>query len=195
MKQQLTIGREESCDIIISDNSDVISRRHAILNIDSYGRMTITDLSTNGTYVNGIRIASNVPVPVTKKDTVSLAHVSQLDWSRVSAPNLILKRALFGLLLAVIFVCAVFGISQFMGGGKGTDIPVVKDSIQVNKEVVKQPETPAEKKDTANAKSDAKDSTATKKDSVQTKPKVVSPKKKEPKAKKDSVAKTVRPIL
>ena len=63
-----SIGREEGCDIVIDDNSDVISRRHAVINVTSSGKMTIVDYSHNGTYVNGIRIASNVPVPITRKD-------------------------------------------------------------------------------------------------------------------------------
>ena len=58
-----SIGRDLGCDIIIDDNTDVISRRHATLSVESSGKMTIMDLSHNGTYVNGIRINSNVPVP------------------------------------------------------------------------------------------------------------------------------------
>lgn len=67
----LSIGREQGCDIVINDSTDVISRRHAILNISSSGKITIVDQSRNGTYVNGIRISQNVPVPVTRKDIIS----------------------------------------------------------------------------------------------------------------------------
>ena len=76
-----SIGRDINCNIVIDDNTDVISRRHATLNVSSSGKMTIVDQSHNGTYVNGIRIASNVPVPVTRKDNVSFAHVARLDWN------------------------------------------------------------------------------------------------------------------
>lgn len=76
-----SIGRDPSCNIVINDPSNVVSRRHAILNVSSNGKMTITDLSVNGTYVNGIRITSNVEVPVTRKDIISFAHVSQFDWN------------------------------------------------------------------------------------------------------------------
>lgn len=81
----LSIGREQGCDIVINDSTDVISRRHAILNISSSGKITIVDQSRNGTYVNGIRISQNVPVPVTRKDIISFAHVAKLDWNAV--PN------------------------------------------------------------------------------------------------------------
>lgn len=65
-----SIGREHGCDILINDNTDVISRRHAVLNVSPSGKMTIVDQSHNGTYVNGIRISPNVPVPVTRKDNI-----------------------------------------------------------------------------------------------------------------------------
>ena len=47
-----SIGREGGCDIVLNDPSDVISRRHAVLNVSPSGKMTIVDQSTNGTYVN-----------------------------------------------------------------------------------------------------------------------------------------------
>ena len=64
MKKIYTIGREEGCDIVIPDNSDVISRLHATIRIESEDKIFITDQSRNGTYVNGMKISSNVEVPV-----------------------------------------------------------------------------------------------------------------------------------
>ena len=74
----LSIGREQGCDIVINDSTDVISRRHAILNISSSGKITIVDQSRNGTYVNGIRISQNVPVPVTRKDIISFDNMLEM---------------------------------------------------------------------------------------------------------------------
>ena len=51
-----SIGREAGCDIVINDNSDATSRRHATLTVMPSGKMTITDQSRNGTYVNGERL-------------------------------------------------------------------------------------------------------------------------------------------
>lgn len=82
-----SIGREAGCNIVIDDRTDVISRRHATLNVESNGKMTIIDQSSNGTYVNGIRITSGVPVPVTRKDNISFAHVARLDWNRIPNPR------------------------------------------------------------------------------------------------------------
>lgn len=50
----VVVGRRESCDIVLADNS--ISRRHARLEFVN-GAWLLTDLgSTNGTFVNGIRV-------------------------------------------------------------------------------------------------------------------------------------------
>lgn len=87
MNKAYTIGRDTQCDIIINDQTDVISRVHAILRIRGRKKMTITDQSCNGTYINGIRIASNVEVPVTRKDVISFAHIRELDWSELPGTN------------------------------------------------------------------------------------------------------------
>lgn len=108
-----SIGRDVNCDIVINDSTDVISRRHALLNVTSSGKMTIIDQSSNGTYVNGIRISQNVPVPVTRKDTISLAHVTKLDWSMVPKSNTYMRYALFGSVGILIVVGTVFGIRAF----------------------------------------------------------------------------------
>lgn len=104
-----SIGRELGCDIVINDSTDVISRRHAILNVLPSGKMTIVDSSHNGTYVNGIRITPNVPVPVTRKDSISFAHVARLDWNMIPKPfNLTLYVAL-GIVVVIFIVGGIFG--------------------------------------------------------------------------------------
>lgn len=107
-----SIGRDLNCDIVINDSSDVISRRHALLNISPSGKMTIIDQSSNGTYVNGIRITQNVPVPVTRKDIVSLAHVAKLDWNQVPSSNVWVKYAAGAVVAFVVIVAGVFGVSH-----------------------------------------------------------------------------------
>lgn len=53
---RILIGRDPSCNVVL--NSPNVSRHHALLDSDGYN-VTITDLnSTNGTYVNGVRINS-----------------------------------------------------------------------------------------------------------------------------------------
>lgn len=101
-----SIGREAGCDIVINDRTDVISRRHAVLNVTSTGKMTIVDSSSNGTYVNGIRITPNVPVPVTRKDNISFAHVARLDWNLVPRPQ---SLYILWSIVAVIVLVALCG--------------------------------------------------------------------------------------
>ncbi len=56
---QLTIGRDESCDLAISD--DKVSRKHAVVELDREGRAVLRDLdSRNGTFVNGEQVRSAV---------------------------------------------------------------------------------------------------------------------------------------
>lgn len=83
--KSFSIGREENCNIIISDPSKLVSRHHATLNVNGT-KMTIMDHSSNGTFINGIKISSNTPVPVTRKDVVSFANVADLDWNRIPNP-------------------------------------------------------------------------------------------------------------
>lgn len=143
-----SIGRDVACNIVINDNTDVISRRHAILNVAPSGKMTIVDQSHNGTYVNGIRISSNVPVPVTRKDNISFAHVARLDWNMI--PNTraaIIRYSLLGLLAMILIVGGILGFI-FWGSSNGSESegdnpnrPVVTDTTATD--TVKKPETPA----------------------------------------------------
>ncbi len=104
-----SIGREAGCDIVIHDNTDVVSRRHAVLNVSSSGKMTIMDQSHNGTYVNGIRISPNVPVPVTRKDNISFAHIARLDWNLVPKSDMALKYIGAAVVVILIGVACFFG--------------------------------------------------------------------------------------
>ena len=124
-----SIGRDAGCDIVLNDNTDVISRRHAVLTVTSSGKMTITDLSTNGTYINGQRISSNVAVPVSRKDSVSFAHVSTLDWNIIPKSNQWLTYLIIGLVVCAIgAVCAIF-IPKIINNDKGPYNPRLVDSI------------------------------------------------------------------
>lgn len=117
-----SIGREAGCDIVINDSSDVISRRHAILNVTPSGKMTIVDQSHNGTYVNGIRISPNVPVPVTRKDNVSFAHVARLDWNLIPKPTSIW---LYVAIAALAIAAVVGGVILYNYLTKPTTPPVI----------------------------------------------------------------------
>lgn len=126
-----SIGRESGCDIIINDSTDVISRRHAILNVSPSGKMTIVDQSHNGTYVNGIRISPNVPVPVTRKDNVSFAHIARLDWNLVPKSNNIQKYIVIAVVALVVVIGSVFGFRALSGGGNNQEKIAITDTTTV----------------------------------------------------------------
>lgn len=133
-----SIGRDVGCDIVINDPTDVISRRHATLTVADNGKMTITDLSRNGTYVNGIRISQNAAVPVTRKDNISFAHVAKFDWNLIpNTSSTVLRYALFGLIAAAVIVALCFILPPLFSGGSTTNpepTATAVDSAQLKKD-------------------------------------------------------------
>ena len=61
----ITIGRsKEHNDIVVNDVK--VSRNHLQMIMDDHGNYSVLDLnSTNGTFVNGIRITGEVPLQIT----------------------------------------------------------------------------------------------------------------------------------
>jgi len=190
-----SIGREMGCDIVINDNSDVISRRHATLNVAPSGKMTIVDLSHNGTYVNGIRIAQNVPVPVTRKDNVSFAHVARLDWNLI--PNTsatIMKWGIIGIVALLVIIGAVWGFSSLSKGDTPANeqpIPVAVDSTALKKEKEKIEKEEKQKNDSTQKHVQDSLNKVKQRSSGKAATKKVEPKKAEPK-KEEPTTKRVR---
>jgi len=157
-----SIGREAGCDIVINDNSDATSRRHATLTVMPSGKMTITDQSRNGTYVNGIKISPNVAVPVTRKDNISFAHVYRLDWNQIPKPVSIMQYVIYGLIALAVIVGGIIAYSLLSGdsntntGGDSSNTQTqIVDSCEICKKPVsdcefkgKHPEPTQQKVDT-----------------------------------------------
>ena len=126
MKKVYTIGRDLQSDIVIEDDSDIISRLHATIRFDG-SKMYIIDQSQNGTYVNGMRMSANEEVPVSRKDTVSFANVAELDWSRLPDPSKarmkIMWIIIFSILALLLIVCAILYFTR-------RQEPVTTDKIQ-----------------------------------------------------------------
>lgn len=142
----LTIGRGEDADIRIED--DLVSRRHATIKLLPMGKMEIRDLSKNGTFVNGIRLAPNKPYPVTRKDVVSFARVCQLDWDEV--PDTMRPWRLGALaLLAVIVAFGIFALVRSITRDDKTPPAVTADPIEQTEPLPADTprEQPVEKKD------------------------------------------------
>lgn len=84
--QAFTIGRLNTCDIVIGDLS--VSKMHA--KIDHHnGRITITDLgSTNGTFVNGSKVFGTQELnqyDIVKAGNALVPWMNYIDFSGVSS--------------------------------------------------------------------------------------------------------------
>ena len=142
-----SIGRDAGCDIVINDNSDATSRRHATLTVMPSGKMTISDQSRNGTYVNGIKISPNVAVPVTRKDNISFAHVYRLDWNLIPQPVSIMQYVIYGLIALAIVVGGIIAYSLLSGSKAdtgGEDSPKAQTEQTDSCETCKKPITECE---------------------------------------------------
>lgn len=77
----IKIGRAPECDVVLT--SQYSSNNHAELILLDNGDILLVDTaSSNGTYVNGRKVAPNKEVAVTRRDTVTFAD-QQLDWTAV----------------------------------------------------------------------------------------------------------------
>jgi pSer/pThr/pTyr-binding forkhead associated (FHA) protein len=98
----------------------MMSRRHAIIKIPTFGGMEIVDMSKNGTFVNGVRLRPNVPFPITRKDVVNFADVHQLDWSKVPDPLKYYKIGVMAVGGLVVLLLAIFLLKSLLSGSKET---------------------------------------------------------------------------
>ena len=114
MKKVYTIGRDPQSDIVINDNTDVVSRLHATIRIEG-SKMFLIDQSQNGTYVNGMRMSVNEEIPVSREDTISFANVAELDWTLLPDPKKAQMKTI-GIVVATLIAIAaiVFGVLYFM---------------------------------------------------------------------------------
>lgn len=82
--RRLTIGRLEQCDVHLPSPS--VSRHHASVGFDENGRLFIEDMaSTNGVFVNGLRIVGRRPLR--DKDIITISN----SFIFVSDGNLLYK--------------------------------------------------------------------------------------------------------
>ncbi len=84
--KRIVIGRANDSDIVIPDEHDNVSRHHAVISFDFFGRMTLSDTSSNGTLINGTRMLKGASVPVTRNDKIQLGGAWMFDWNLVKDP-------------------------------------------------------------------------------------------------------------
>jgi len=86
-----TIGNAPDCDLVV--HQPVVSGHHCRLSL--YGEQyVLEDLgSTNGTFVNGYKLAANSPVMVAATDTITLGKNVPMPWPSASTPPSSAARA------------------------------------------------------------------------------------------------------
>lgn len=115
----ISIGRSPENMIIIDDM--MVSRRHALIRIKSFGKYELISSGTNGTKVNGNQVSPNVPYPLKRGDSVIFANVAPLDWSRVPDPIRPYKIGVIGVCIACVLALAIAGVIKLVNNYTGSD--------------------------------------------------------------------------
>ena len=110
MEKRIIIGRGTDCDITIPDETDNVSRHHLVISFNIFGKMKISDTSSNGTFINDNRMLKGSSVPVTRNDKIRLGAQWELDWNLVIDPFCKIRKAIIACLVAVVLALVGWGI-------------------------------------------------------------------------------------
>lgn len=122
-----TIGRDEGCDIVIHDDTDQISRRHAMLRIYPFGKIEIIPMGRNMTYLNGVPLRNDKPWKVRRGDVISLAKVKSIDWKTIPDPYASYRRLFVGILCVIVILFGCIIAFPFLNIEFETQTPSVND--------------------------------------------------------------------
>lgn len=111
-----TIGRGETNSIHI--DNEYVSRQHALLKVYPSGKMEIVDKSTNGTAINGRKLKPNIPYRVRRKDVVTFAGQSHLEWKNVPDPLKNYKIAVLCVLIVAILAIGFLMLGHLFEHGR-----------------------------------------------------------------------------
>lgn len=110
MEKRIIIGRGTDCDVTIPDETDNVSRHHLVISFNIFGKMKISDTSSNGTFINDNRMLRGSSVPVTRNDKIRLGAQWELDWNLVIDPFCKIRKAIIACLVAVVLALVGWGI-------------------------------------------------------------------------------------
>ena len=105
--KRITVGRGNDCDIVIVDESDNVSRHHMVITFNFFGKMKVSDTSSNGTSINGTRMLKGTSIPVSREDRIRLGRNIELNWDLVKDPYKPIRIATVSILSALVFI--IFG--------------------------------------------------------------------------------------
>lgn len=111
--KRIIIGRANDSDIIIPDEHDNVSRHHAVITFDFFGRMTMSDTSSNGTWINDKKMIKGTSIPITRNDKIQLGGAWAFDWNLVEDPYKSIRRRCIAI-SCVLLLVAIGGISWFV---------------------------------------------------------------------------------
>ena len=120
--KEIIIGRGNDCDIVINDDSDIVSRRHTIIRYSFTGAMQICDVSQNGTYLNGERLEKDKFVDLSIDDTVSLAKVHDLNLREIRNPYT--SQRIIAAVVAIVLVLVIGCAAYFITRKHGVNAPI-----------------------------------------------------------------------
>lgn len=133
--KRIIIGRSNDSDIIIPDEHDNVSRHHAVITFDFFGKMTLSDTSSNGTLINGKKMLKGTSIPVTRRDKIQLGGAWIFDWNLVEDPYKSIRRSSI-ILCVVLAAITIGGIIWYIYDSykkpESTSIEIPKPSTNVN---------------------------------------------------------------
>jgi len=104
-----SIGNGLKNRIHVNDPTGRVSRYHATLKVDPKGKIFLTDHSSNGTFVNDMRITSGQEIRIKRKDRISFANAASLNWSLIKLPPIIPWKLISAAVVAVLVVAGIVG--------------------------------------------------------------------------------------
>lgn len=131
MKKYL-IGRWDEADIVIPDDSDRVSRRHAIATRHFSGKLTLRDISANGTFHQGKRLPADVEVPMRPTDEVSLAEVWDFSLKNVPDPYRSARITLWATAVLLILAAVGAGWWGWQTRQAGSPTPNAPQAVQAD---------------------------------------------------------------
>ena len=90
-----------------------MSRHHMVISFNLLGKMTISDTSSNGTFINERRMLKGTSIPVTRNDKIRLGDRWNFDWNLVKDPYVTMRKTIIAAasLLVVVIIAAVWLMS------------------------------------------------------------------------------------
>lgn len=184
--KRITIGRSKECDILIKDESEKSSRKHAVITFTFFGKMRIYDTSSNGTYVNGQKLSKPDSMEIKRGDKIEFAKDVALDWDLVKDPYAKMRIPVIFFTIAIIVSIALMLIFV-------VDYDkVLNDNESEQTAIEAQIDTIDNQKDSTGLKEDITLPSTSKKENA-TGAKEIAPAATKSKAKSDSVASKPQP--